>query len=49
MALKVPYKNKKAPTAKKKYVTITVPQKREIISRLEGGESRSVVMSLYNI
>jgi hypothetical protein len=26
-----------------------VPQKHEIISRLESGESRSVIMSLYNI
>jgi hypothetical protein len=49
MALKVPYMNKKDHTAKRKYVTVTVPQKHEIISRLESGESRSVIMSLYNI
>ena len=41
--------SKRGPTAKRKYVTITVPQKHKIISRLESDESESVVMSLYNI
>jgi hypothetical protein len=41
--------NEKGPIAKRKYVSITMPQKREIISRLESSESGSVVMSLYNI
>jgi hypothetical protein len=48
MALKVPNLNKQGPTARRKYITITVPQKREI-SRLECSESGNVVMSLYNI
>ena len=33
MALKVPNKGKRGPTAKRKCVTITVPQKHKIISR----------------
>ena len=41
--------SKKGPTAKRKYITITVPQKHKIINRFESGESEIVVMSLYNI
>jgi len=41
--------SKQGAAGKRKHVTLTIPQKLEIIRRLESGESRSVVMAAYNI
>jgi hypothetical protein len=41
--------SKQGTAVKRKHITLTIPQKLEIISRLESGESRSVVMAAYNI
>jgi DDE superfamily endonuclease./Tc5 transposase DNA-binding domain./CENP-B N-terminal DNA-binding domain. len=41
--------SKQGTAGKRKHVTLTIPQKLEIINRLESGESRSVVMAAYNI
>ena len=49
MASKVPKMNKQGPGANRKYATMTVPPKRDIISRLESGKSGSAFMALYNI
>lgn len=37
------------PSVKRKHVTLTIPQKLEIIRRLESGESRTSIMEEYNI
>ncbi|XP_075693735.1 large ribosomal subunit protein uL23m isoform X1 [Rhinoderma darwinii] len=37
------------PSAKRKHVTLTIPQKLEIIRRLESGESRASIMEEFNI
>ncbi|XP_069821771.1 large ribosomal subunit protein uL23m isoform X1 [Dendropsophus ebraccatus] len=37
------------PSVKRKHVTLTIPQKLEIIRRLESGESRTCIMEEYNI
>ncbi|KAM3919534.1 large ribosomal subunit protein uL23m isoform 1-T1 [Leptodactylus fuscus] len=37
------------PSVKRKHVTLTIPQKLEIIRRLESGESRTSIMEEFNI
>ncbi|XP_073514846.1 large ribosomal subunit protein uL23m isoform X1 [Phyllobates terribilis] len=37
------------PSVKRKHVTLTIPQKLEIIRRLESGESRASIMEEFNI
>ncbi|XP_066439178.1 large ribosomal subunit protein uL23m isoform X1 [Eleutherodactylus coqui] len=42
-------KSSQGPSGKRKHVTLTIPQKLEIISRLESGESRTSIMEQFNI
>jgi hypothetical protein len=44
-----PKMSKQGTAGKRKCITLTIPQKLEIITRLESGESRSVVTVSYNI
>jgi hypothetical protein len=49
MALEDPEISKQGTAGKRKHVTLTVPQKLEIIRKLESGRLKSVVMSSCNI
>ncbi|XP_056382835.1 39S ribosomal protein L23, mitochondrial isoform X1 [Hyla sarda] len=42
-------KSIQGPSVKRKHVTLTIPQKLEIIRRLESGESRTSIMEEFNI
>jgi len=49
MASEDPQIYKPCPADKRKYVTLKIPQKLEIIKKLESGDSQSVVMTLYDL
>jgi len=49
MASEDPQINTPCPAGKRKYITLKIPQKPEIIKRLESGKSQSVVMTLYDV
>jgi hypothetical protein len=41
--------SKQVTASRRKHLTLMIPQKLEINGRLEGGESRSVVMASYSL
>jgi hypothetical protein len=49
MASEDPNLNKQGTAGRRQHVTLMIPQKLEIISRLESGKSQSVVVNSYNI
>jgi hypothetical protein len=49
VALKDLKKSKQGTFGKRNHITLTIPQKVEIIRKLEKGENLSMVMALYNI
>ena len=49
MASEDPQINKPCPAGKRKYITLKIPHKFEIIKKLESGDSQSVVMTLYDV
>jgi hypothetical protein len=49
MASEDPQINEPCPAGKRKYITLKIPQKPEIIKRLQSCSSQSVVMTLYDV